>query len=139
MKKLLIAIFICLSLILPSQVFAINKTLTMFWQQDSDSLEVMSNGGGWNVYVSDTEGGPYTLATDVDGNKIFITYDGVPASDYTSNQTILFDGNIGTTTIKYFTLKAVTSSGVESSYSNEASASVEIPVGVPFSFIIKVN
>ena len=117
----------------------VNKSATMTWTQDAESLASMADGGGWNLYVSDQLGGPYVLAKDSSDADIFIPYDGSNGTDYTSTKTLKIIGASGETVTKYFVLTAKAKNGKESTYSNEASLAIDIPMGVPFTFTIKIT
>ncbi len=123
MKKLIIFLAVAL---LTISAFAGQKNLKFEWEQalSPDLLQ-------WNLYYSETAGGPYTLLTD-------IVYAGEPGPQFTSDP-IIFTSPDGQAVTYYFVLTAEDASGNESRYSNEVSEIIDFEApDAPFTFTVIV-
>ena len=123
MKRLFL---VCL-IVLMSAAFSLAETVTFSWKQPN-----LSNVKEWNLYWSDTAGGPY------DSNVVAkFEYDGTPQPVYQNNTDPKVIGNPGTTVSKYFVLVACGDIPQQdgslkyecSNDSNEVSYDFWIPVG----------
>lgn len=111
MRKLFILIIVILFSVLAGTVFAVDKTVTLQWEQDCVNGCPEQNIGPveeWRVYMSDVSG-VYTTPI------ITMPYDGTPAPNYSSSYVLTLEG-AGT---KYFVVRAWNSSAPESGNSNE--------------------
>jgi hypothetical protein len=126
MKKILILI---LSLLISTPIYSadLNKTIKFGWDQDAETLAVMTK---WELHWSETAGGGYVKSTD-------IPYTGGGTGSYTSDVPLVISGQVGDTVTKYFVLRACTSAKC-SEFSNEVSQDFVIPLGAPFTFTIEV-
>lgn len=113
-------------LVLSMSAFAGQKNLEFAWEQtlSPDLLK-------WNLYYSETAGGPYTLLTN-------IVYTGDPGPQFASDP-IIFTSPDGQVVAYYFVLTAEDASGNESGYSNEVSETIDFEApDVPFTFTVIV-
>jgi hypothetical protein len=135
MKKLLLvvlSVFFLATVSFAQTPVSVGQVLTFEWEQATEDLGGLS---GWVLYESMVSGSGYTKVLD-------IPYTSGSGPNFTSNETITFSGNKGTTVEKYFVLtaKSIDPTFGESEYSNEAMFSVTIPFGKPSSpFQLKVN
>jgi hypothetical protein len=116
-----------LLLLLCASVFAGAKTLEFTWRQ---TLPDPNDLAGWRLYSSQTQGGPYSLVLTIP----FVS----EQTQYSSTQPFVSpDGQRKT---YYFVLTAFDTSGNESGYSNEASASIDFEApGVPIQLKVTVT
>ena len=97
--------------------------LTLEWEQLAIELPQMVDGGGWKLYSSLTSGGPYIPVLDVNGQQIFVAYDGSAGPTFTTDQSFIITGPPGSSVTTYYVLTAVPTDldqSVESDFSNEA-------------------
>lgn len=137
MKKILIAMAIVgIVFILLIRAFAADEPVTFMWEQNVVDLP---NLQGWNFYVGDQNGPPWTKFATVP----YTSGEG----PWTTDTTLTITGAPGSTVKKYFAATAVNKDGKESAYATgqpnatEVTKSFKIPWGVvtePFNFTIKV-
>lgn len=108
--------------------FAATSQLTFNWQQSASDLPNLKE---WRIYKSTTQGSGYTLFNT-------ITYNGVPAQEYTGSSVLTQPDN--TKQVYYFVCRAVGNNGVESGNSNEVSATIDwTSPSVPILFRVTVT
>ena len=125
MKKaflfLILIVFLCSSVAYAQ----VTKTLRFAWNQ-----ELSADFGGWRIYQADTAGGPYTaLSPDI----LFVS----EQTEYTADMPIEVPDD--QTITLYFVLTAFDTSGNESGYSNEVSATIDFEApGMPMTLTVTV-
>ena len=127
MKRILVSLLVIGMILMAGSVMAGTKTATFTWQQ---TLPTPNDLGGWEIWVSDTPTGTYTL---------FATIPYVSAqTTYTSTQTVTVpDGSI---TTKWFKALAYDTSGNKSGFSNIISATIDFQSpGAPITFTITIT
>ncbi len=120
-----IAVFLAV-LVLAVSAFAGQKNLRFAWEKTLSPDLIQ-----WNLYYSETAGGPYTLLTN-------IVYTGDPGPQFTSDP-IIFTSPDGQIVTYYFVLTAEDGGGNESGYSNEVSEIIDFQApDAPFTFTVIV-
>jgi hypothetical protein len=129
MKKILAALLVLGFILTASQTFAASATATATWQQTLPSP--VSVFGGWEVWVSDTQNGTYTLLATVPYVSTQTTY--------TTNQTITVSDGIATT--KWFKMLAYNKSGKKSGFTPSVSATIDLEAApsVPITLTITIT
>jgi len=127
MKKLILILLTVL--LLAGTAFAVDKTVTLQWEQtciDGCPEQNIGPVEEWRVYMSDASG-VYTTPI------ITMPYDGTPAPNYSSSYILVLEG-AGT---KYFIVRAWNAAFGESGNSNEVNypynfSGSAIPVNLTF-------
>lgn len=134
MKKMLLVLGVLLFLCLP--VFAADESITLQWEQ---AVTDLPNLQGWNFYVGDQNGPPWTKFA----NMPYTTGNG----PWTVDASLTITGAPGSTVKKYFAATAVNKDGVESTFATGQPATTEVTkewkipwgsVTQPFNLMIKV-
>jgi hypothetical protein len=114
----LIVIFMCLFVFaVGASAEDITKEITFLYEQATVDLPHLKE---WRLHYATTAGGPYLPVKDANGAPLVIPYDGTPAPEYTSAQTLTVPVAPGTTITYYFVMTAVNLDNEESTFSAEA-------------------
>ncbi len=107
-------------------------TINFAWEQSQESLN-LPDFGGWNIYMSDNEAGPWAIVSTINYDPSSIT------TDFVGEALLLPDG---TKEIKYFMARSFNkASGAESANSDTVSKEIDLtnPMPVPINFRLPIE